>query len=112
MVKKNGEILQNIFQTVTETSVTLKNLCETVKTHNEILNGDPQQMGKGGVVATIKEHEAELDDQKKTMSGIKRSVDKYRSTDATKVHGINLVISAVVTGIMNWVAVHFNWGRS
>lgn len=98
------EILLDIQKQTSETNVVLQLMkkdfdvvAETVDKHEKLLMGNPQNMGDGGIIATIKE-------QARSIDGLGRRIDSIRSLFAPLWTGIVAIVSALVSGLFQYFA--------
>jgi len=98
----NGKVLTHLIEIkglVSEMKSELTTVCKTVSNHEKLFMGDPEQMGKGGVISTVANHTNQI-------QGIGNNLNKYRQQDAARIHGINGIVNLVIAGVMNWVFSH------
>lgn len=100
----NGKLLFEVHGMVKEINQKLDTVCTTVEGHGKLLMGNPENMGRDGMVATVARHTNQI-------QGMGSRVDKYRQSDALRIHGINGFINLLIAGIMNYLMTHFHRGN-
>ena len=110
------KVLLEIKGTVTENTTDIKlitqqleTVCKDVNTHDKILFGDPENMGKNGVVATVQVCSALATEHEKILKGNgKEGLVNIIESARSQLKGgwkIVAIIAAIISGLFNGLMV-------